>query len=587
MDYGFIADKAMRQEFYEILNHSLLYPVYQAIVSLEDGTVFGYEALSRISKERSTMNISTLFAVAEDEKKVWELENLCRRVSLEKAGNLKKDTKLFLNVDPKVIHDEEFKAGLTNEILAQNNLRPDDIVIEITEKSSVEDAETFRQTIQHYKKEGFKIAIDDYGEGYSGINRICAVMPEYIKLDMAIVRDIDKDTIKQTMVENMVDMCNKIKIKLLAEGIETEEELKELIRLGVSYGQGYFLQYPGKTMSDISMECKEIISNYYKWSKANSYEPSFFGNVGMICKKNVTTILSTPASNLYEHIIHNPTITEICVLNENEVVRGIFTKQYLLQIFGGRYGFNLNAKKRAEDLMKTDFLSVDINTSIETASKMALLRSSESIYDAVVVTKEGRYAGVITIKDLLETAISIQVTRAKDASPLTGLPGNKTINKFLQDFGSHKKTFTVIYIDMDNFKAYNDAYGFHNGDLMIQRVAECMQLCCRNNEFMGHIGGDDFVIISESWEVEGLCRDIIFQFKKSIENLYSKADWEKGSIVSLNRSGIKESFPIVTLSIAGITNRYHVFNNLEMVSKDIAQLKKECKKVPGNYYKII
>ena len=332
------------------------------------------------------------------------------------------------------------------------------------------------------------------------------------------------------------------------------------------------------------MEDKEKIKEYHKEYEQASYEPSIFGNVGAIARAKDTTTQKTSAYALYEYVINNPTVTEICVIDEQEKVVGIYTRTALMESFGGRFGFDLNSKKTAQDLMKTNFLVADENVSIEAVSKMALVRATDSLYDAVVVTKKGKYMGVVSVKDLLETAITIQVSRAVDANPLTGLPGNRLIERKISECIQNEDPFAVIYIDLDNFKAYNDAYGFNNGDLMIKAVVHAMRQCCSKNEFMGHVGGDDFVVICDYWEVEMLCNDIINKFCCSIKSLYVKSDWDNGYIISKNRSGLTESFPIATLSIAGITNKDKAYENMELFSKELANLKKKAKQVIGNYF---
>jgi GGDEF domain-containing protein len=225
--------------------------------------------------------------------------------------------------------------------------------------------------------------------------------------------------------------------------------------------------------------------------------------------------------------------------------------------------------------MNPNFLVVDANTSIEIVSQMALARPQEQLYDAVVVTQNERYMGVVTVKDLLETAITIQVSRAVDANPLTGLPGNKIIEKCIHERIISQNPYAIIYLDLDNFKAYNDAYGFNNGDTMIQTVVYSMDQCCVQNEFMGHIGGEE------------LCQRIINTFQGLIRGLYSDGDWENGYIISKNRNGLTEKFPIVSLSVAGITNREKQYNNLDYFSQEIACIKKRCKQVEGNYVSIM
>jgi len=144
-----------------------------------------------------------------------------------------------------------------------------------------------------------------------------------------------------------------------------------------------------------------------------------------------------------------------------------------------------------------------------------------------------------------------------------------------------------IYIDLDNFKAYNDAYGFENGDLMLKLVADIIKECARKNEFVGHIGGDDFIVICDYQEAGLLCQEILDKFNSQVGSLYRDDDLTNGFIISVNRHGVIESFPIASLSIAGISNKTNSYKSLDKFSKEIALLKKRCKKQAGSYFEIL
>ncbi len=239
--------KNIRNQFYEVLNRKKVHPVYQPIISLNDGSVYGYEALCRIDLSDCAFNTEQMFGIAEKLKCLWELESICRRMSIKGAVHKPADAKLFVNVDPNVIHDRKFHSGMTSKYLKKYNMEPDDIVFEITERNSVENTKTFIKSIQHYKKQNYRIAIDDFGSGFAGPNLICLLKPDIIKIDMEIIRDIDKDSIKRMFVKSLSVFGKNTGIKILAEGIETSEELKTLIDLEIDYGQGYYLGRPAPT----------------------------------------------------------------------------------------------------------------------------------------------------------------------------------------------------------------------------------------------------------------------------------------------------------------------------------------------------
>ncbi len=252
----------LKEDFYDILENKRIYPVFQPIVSLSAGTILGYEALSRIIEPQIIRNSEELFKLAGIYGKNWELEQICRSKIFAKYHSLgpkQADTKLFINVNPMVIHDKQFEKGITSLYLQQYGLNLENIVFEVTEHSAVDDMKGFKDTIRHYKSQGYRVAVDDAGSCYSGLNLICDIVPHYLKLDYALIHDLHKDMVKCAMVKSLVEFSNLTNICLIAEGIETEHELKTLIKLGVHYGQGYFLREPSKELFSVYPKAMEIL----------------------------------------------------------------------------------------------------------------------------------------------------------------------------------------------------------------------------------------------------------------------------------------------------------------------------------------
>ena len=162
--------------------------------------------------------------------------------------------------------------------------------------------------------------------------------------------------------------------------------------------------------------------------------------------------------------------------------------------------------------MNTNFLSVDYKVPIDRVIKLAMARSKDTLYDFITVTKNSKYYGMVTIKDLIEKTIEIEVDNARHSNPLTGLPGNVIIEETLEKCISLNKEYCVLYFDIDNFKAYNDVYGFENGDKIIKILAKAISSNISRDGFIGHIGGDDFIAIIYSWDIERLCENIIKDF---------------------------------------------------------------------------
>jgi diguanylate cyclase (GGDEF)-like protein len=560
----------------KIISSSDIRTVYQPIISLRDGSILGYEALSRGPVGSPLQNPDALFSVATESGKLWELEQLCRTKALETAFPSGAGFSLFLNVNPNVIHDDKFKQGFTKEYLMNYHIDPSNIYFEISEKNAVGDPIGFKKTIEHYKNQNYKIAIDDAGAGYSGLNLITDIHPHFIKLDMKLIRDIDKDAYKKSLVKSLYDFCCLSDVALIAEGIETEAEIRTLIDIGVHYGQGYFIQYPHTAISGIEQHVLDTIrtSNARKNHHFRAVTSFFIGN---LCDKGITVSPQDLAGEVYNIFLCDDNLTGVTIINENNDILGIMTRSGIEHTMSGQYGFSLYAKRPISSIMNTTPLITDTATAIDIASKLAMSRPFKSIYDFIVVTEQNKYLGVVTIKDLLEKTMEIEVFNSRHLNPLSGLPGNLAIEKNIERFITAQEPCSILYVDLDNFKAYNDTYGFGNGDRVIQFVARLLTDSVPLGSFIGHIGGDDFIAILNTNDVREICAGFIKRFDEGIRAFYSQVDLSAGCIAAKNRKGEEELYPIMSVSVASIGNRFRSFNNVNDLAELASSIKKQCK----------
>ena len=175
-------------------------------------------------------------------------------------------------------------------------------------------------------------------------------------------------------------------------------------------------------------------------------------------------------------------------------------------------------------------------------------------------------------------------------SPLTGLPGNVQIHAELKKRILNEEDFSVLYLDLDNFKAYNDVYGFLKGDHIIEFTANVITACiheiANEHSFVGHIGGDDFIAIVQGTSTEKLCQSIIATFDLKVKDFFTKEDAEKGYIEVENRKGIIEQFPLTSISIGVVVADKGRFDNILEIGEVGAQVKHAAKSVMGSSYAI-
>jgi diguanylate cyclase (GGDEF)-like protein len=255
---------------------------------------------------------------------------------------------------------------------------------------------------------------------------------------------------------------------------------------------------------------------------------------------------------------------------------------------GTRFGFNIYTKRPAALVMDPDPLILDLNTPIEIASQLAMRREKEKLYDDMILMEDGLYYGVVSVQNLIDIITESQLELARAANPLTNLPGNPAIQGALTERIESGEMFAVIYCDLDNFKAYNDYYGFQHGDQVLLRVAAIVQKAVnrwgKGEAFLGHIGGDDFVIVTRQDVAEQLCQAVIKMFDAEIPSLYRAEDRSRGYIVIPDRMGINQQFPIMSISLAVVTNEKREFKNQLEVAEVAAELKRYAKSMPGSNF---
>lgn len=574
-------------ELLDIIEKGNITTLFQPIISLRDGSVIGYEALTRGPVNSQLHNPGLLFEAAKIHNKTFQLELLCNVKAIERATNLSNDKFLFINIDPLVFRTDTYKNKITKEVFQNQKLTPNRIIFEITERTAIDDFKDFRKTIDYYFDKGYNIAIDDIGSGYSGLKMLSGTKPNYIKMDMDLIRNINNNAFNKSLIECFVKLAESNNMKIIAEGIETEEELTTLIDLGVHAGQGYLINKPSTTFLETPCSIKDLIIDHNQLINGSSQ--LFISNyVGEIIEFD-EAFESTTCCNEVKEYLHSGEKSGVCIVNNGTPV-GLVMKHSLDSALATQYGLAVFPKRPISLVMDTNALVVDYYTPVREVSKMAMSRRTKNIYDYIIVTKNNKYSGIVSIQSLLNFTTELEYNYARQLNPLTGLPGNHIIETTLLDYINFNRNCCILYFDLDNFKVYNDTYGFESGDKILKFIADLIQIQTKelfpSRSFVGHIGGDDFICIIEADRDSSisLCEKIISKFDKYVINFFNEKDRKYGYIEAIDRKGDKDIFPLTSISIAGISGDLGRFSSPEDIGLSVATLKKECKKVKGSCY---
>jgi len=532
-------------------------PFFQPILDLTSGLPLGYEVLSRGTPPFEMPE--ELFRHARETGHLWDLECACRTAALLEIASLppaRRQTRFFLNVSPQVLSDPRFAQGFTLDLLRELGIDQDLLVIEITENESVLDFGRFEELVRHYADQGFRIALDDFGSGHSSLVVLLRSLPHFIKLDQAVVRDVHRIPYKQQLVRALVAFSASVGTKLIAEGVETWQELGALLRLGIRYAQGFLFAHPEPEPLPVPRAILDRLARAGRSVERWPADPD--ENLAALVSPCVT--METGAVNVEEidHLFrHTPEADHVVLLRDRRPV-GLVPRVYFYAKTAGPFGYPVFQRKPADVLAKRNPLAVEERTRVTTLYKLAMGRSAEDLYDPVlVVDTDGSLVGTVTIRQLIQRSTELEIQWATGANPLTGLPGNTMIRRWIRE-ALEMPRFAIVYADLDRFKEYNDGYGFLCGDEMIRGTARLLAQGMQKlpvGAQLGHLGGDDFILVCDGWIDEPALAEICRDFDRMRGDFFDPPDRDRGYFLAHDRRHQAVEVPLVTLSLAVVDSR--------------------------------
>jgi len=555
---------ARREEISHVIEEpdTYLKAAFQPIIDTRSGEVFGFEALARIPNSTCFNNIADLFPFAEKIGQLYPVETLCRRQAITSYPAIAQNKELlFLNINPQILIDPEFASGHTRKLLFEKGLAPTDVVLEITERSAIEDFSTFRDALDHYRSQGYLIALDDVGAGYSSLQSVAELHPDFLKIDRSLIQGVNADPIKWALLETFVTFSKRIGCRIIAEGVETAEEMRTVVQLGVDYVQGFFVAMPSFTRESINPAVMEMLDPVRRLISIDQ-------NPILYLVEPLPLFDTNALVNSVETYFREHPHQWLVGITENSRIVGVIQRDRLFSALGTRYGIPLYLERTVPILMDTNPLIVEDTTPLEVASSLAMQRSDAQLYDGIIVANQRKPIGMVSVANLIKAISERQIQLAQGANPLTGLPGNLRIDQEIRQHLERGLTFGLIYVDLNKFKYYNDLYGFQQGDVAIKKLSDILLNASNKTAeetFVGHIGGDDFITISSPSDLEKLAVDILTQFEQCYRQLPGTEN--------------------LSVALAGL-----IINTTDqkwtplLVSERAAQIKKEVKAMGGNSF---
>jgi len=562
-------------EISDVMRESRISTLFQPIVDPRTRGVCGFEALARGPSDSWLHAPQNLFEAARRSGMRLELDFLCIQNAFRRFIAARVAGQLFVNVSPDSIYDEPNFATRFLSYAAAAGLSPNRCVIELTEESLLDDYARLRSTLQRLRDAGCEIAIDDLGAGSSGLRTWSELKPDFVKIDRYFISGIDSDKTKLEFVRSILDMGRAIGCRVIAEGVETERECRELVDLGLDRLQGNLLGPPSAAPMNVLQQIESLDRSIVTH--------------GALCAEHIATYVppispDTRVTDVVERFHATPDRLTLAVVRDGRAI-GVVRRDELFALLTKPLHPEVFNKKPVTAVMESPTLSIDAQLRLEQVSRLVTQKGRARLTEEFVISKDGRYIGLGQTVDLLRLITEQQLQAAKHSNPLTLLPGNGAVRSCIDRLLESERRFVVAYFDLDAFKPYNDVYGYGQGDQVILHLASLLKSTFSARlDFVGHVGGDDFIVVMRSADWHERIARLHGQFLASVAGLYSPEHAAAGHIVAADRDGQQQSFPLLTLSVAALDSRTEGATSADAIAHLLAHVKKISKQRTGNSF---
>lgn len=557
---------------------------FQPLVAIDRADIFGFEALTRAPADGPLHSPLVLFEAAARLSRLVELEHLIVRRAIQRFKALGLPGQLFLNVTADTLLGAREHAGLLARELAELGLPTSRVVIELTETRPIEDLAQLDDALQALRDLGFRVALDDLGEGFASLRRWMEMRPDFVKIDRHFIDGIAQEPLKQQFVRSIVEMAATSGCEVVAEGLEQEPDLDVLRRLGLTICQGYLFARP-------SAAPRASLSAQWSGRLAADAQPRLLQNdlalplgqgaissAAQLARRSLTVTPETNCRSVVDLFHRDEQLLAIPVLDAQQRPIGVLRSLHVLKRSTERYFMDIFDKRSCVELMDANPLVFDVSTPLRAMSDAMANLDERLLVDGFIVTRDGCYLGSGRSSDLLKAVSDLQVHSARYANPLTLLPGNVPIDNHLDRLIEAAETFAAVVWDIDHFKPFNDVYGYRIGDDIIRLAARVLtQAADPQLDFVGHIGGDDFVMVLGSTDWEDRLTRVCQAFDAGVRSFFSAEHLTAGGYITLNRQNQPSFHPLPTISAGAVLHLPGSFDSAHALSAALAEPKRVAK----------
>ncbi len=506
----------------------VLLSAFQPVFRASTGDLEGCEALLRLPPNGPFRGPYDAFEAALATGLGAELEAAATLRTLRDAEPYTGGLRLFLNLLAPVFHDSRYDAAwLVDQVLAAGRI-PSQVILEIPEISRISDYVEFGRAIEPYRTAGFRIAIDDFGAGYTNLRMITDLSPDFVKVDRVFVDGISAHARKRILVESVVALCHRINCGVIAEGIEKPEDLDAVLAAGVDFLQGYLLARPAPAEEAFVVEDLALKAHPYRLSAAD---------LRHLLDSSATMDASDPASAALQRFSAEPGLQDVLVLLKERPI-GLLTRQAAAAWLAT--GAGTTSVSLASVVEDTPLDEVPETSSLEEVVDVVSRRPAARRFAPIVVTGPGKVVrGLLRLDALLEEVVRRHAESFLHVNPLTRLPARHEMEEVLAGRLREGASVELARVNLRRFRSFNDRYGFLRGDKLLTAVAGLLreELARVPHSFLAHYDGDDFAFLAAAGSGEGVVRRLSDRLAALVSEHYDPEDVAAGGIVGHDRQG--------------------------------------------------
>ena len=381
-------------------------------------------------------------------------------------------------------------------------------------------------------------------------------------------------------VKAMLRLAENFGSRIVAEGIEQHADLRVVRDLGVDCVQGYALGHPSRVPAEAVPAAARAVLDAPDIAVFPQLRRAYSPSVTAARLVNPAPPVSKSMNNqkLLEIFQADEDLPAVAVLNEGLPI-GIVNRRRFLERFTLPYYPEVYGRKSCTTFMESNPLLIEISQPLEELIHVLTAEDQRYLNDGFVLVDSGKYVGIGIAEQLVRSVTELRIEAARHANPLTFLPGNIPTSEHVRRLLLGSTNFCASYCDLNHFKAFNDRFGYWQGDKMIRLLAGVItQACDPQRDFAGHIGGDDFIVLLQSEDWQNRCAQMIERFNAAAPALYDPLTRERGYIESEDRQGNPTRFPLTTLSIGALRVAPAEFDSPEDVASAAAAAKHQAKR---------